>query len=113
MKAQTAQRAATTRMRLRRWFHGQNATNGAVHAKVQMHQMGLKQVTCKKSESGKANFPGKRAGKTDPKKMKTHAAKTTQYTIGTFRCANAKLTRTSAQDSNIARPKNRSSIQRG
>ena len=56
MAAQIAQRAATMRMRLFSRVHGQNATNGAVHAKVQMHQMGLKHVTCTKSESGSASL---------------------------------------------------------
>src|ERR1035441_939472 len=76
MVAQTAQRAATMRMRLLSPVHGQNATNGAVHAKPQMHQMGLKQATCTKIESGNAHCAGRIAGSTEPTKINTHAAKT-------------------------------------
>ncbi len=57
---------------------GQKATNGAVQAKVQMHQMGLKQVTWTNNESGRANWSGKSTGSTDPTKRNTHAAKTIQ-----------------------------------
>jgi hypothetical protein len=66
------------RMRLLSADHGQNATNGAVHAKPQIHQMGLKQVTCTKMESGSEICGGRNTGKTDPMKMNTQAAKTSQ-----------------------------------
>jgi hypothetical protein len=69
---------ATMRMRLLSRVHGQKAMNGAVHANVQMHQMGLKQVACTKSESGNAHGAGRKTGRTEPKKMNTPAAKTTQ-----------------------------------
>ena len=45
MTAQIAERQATIRIRLLRPLQGQNATNGAVHANPQMHQIGLNQVT--------------------------------------------------------------------
>src|SRR5208282_2514801 len=70
ISAHMAASTATTRMLLRSPDQGQNATNGAVHAKVQMHQMGLKHVTCTKSESGRDHCPGRKTGKTEPMKRK-------------------------------------------
>src|ERR1700691_2236011 len=78
MTAQIAERQATIRIRLLRPLQGQNATNGAVHAKAQMHHMGLKQLTCTKIESARAICAGRTAGNTEPTKMNTQAAKTTQ-----------------------------------
>src|ERR1700722_577880 len=112
MTAQMAERQATVRIRLLRPLQGQKATNGAVHAKPQMHQIGLKQLTCTKIDSGRENHPGRKTAKIEPTKINPHAAKTSQYRIGTRRCARAKLTRTSAQDSNIERPNNTLSSKR-
>src|SRR5579863_5117045 len=78
IRAQMAQSEATIRIRPLSRVQGQKATKGAVHAKVQMHQMGLKQVTWTNNESGNAHCSGNRTGSIDPTKRNTHAAKTIQ-----------------------------------
>ncbi len=63
MTAQTAQSSCHDAQPPFSRVHGQNATNGAVHAKAQMHQMGLNPVTCTNSESGRAICAGRKTGK--------------------------------------------------